>query len=104
MVRALGHPTLTEIARESQLDKGQLSRCIRSMVASGLIMANESESDHRKTRLRLTPGGERLYMRVWPAMRARQETWMGAMNQSERQVVFSVLDRLDRIAETEDES
>ncbi len=101
MVRALGQPTLTEIAGEGQLDKGQLSRCIRSMVAGGLVTARELESDHRKTRLRLTPEGEQLHRRAWPVMRSRQELLMGSMSETERQVVFDVLDRLDRIAETE---
>ncbi len=99
MVRALGQPTLTEIARDSQLDKGQLSRCIRGMVADGLVMASEKiESDHRMTRLRLTRKGERLHMQAWPAMRSRQEALLGSMNESERRIVFDVLDRLDRIA------
>ena len=104
MVRALGQPTLTEMARDSHLDKGQLSRSIRGMVVGGLVMASErTESDHRMTRLRLTQEGERLYEKAWPAMRSRQEALLGAMDESERRTVFDVLDRLDRIAEVRDE-
>jgi len=101
MVRALDQPTLTEIARESQLDKGQLSRCIRGMLASGLVMATESETDHRKSRLCLTVKGERLHRYAWPAMRSRQAMLMDTMSPADRRIVFNVLDRLERFAQME---
>ncbi|MCY3994764.1 MAG: MarR family transcriptional regulator [Rhodobacter sp.] len=101
LVRSLDRPTLTEIARESQLDKGQLSRCIRGMLASGLVMASESETDHRKSRLCLTVKGERLHKYAWPAMRSRREMLMDTMSGAERRIVFDVLDRLESVAQVE---
>jgi DNA-binding MarR family transcriptional regulator/GNAT superfamily N-acetyltransferase len=54
-------PTASEIAESLDLDRGYLSRLLRSFKKRGLISAAVSKTDRRQTHLRLTAMGKRAF-------------------------------------------
>lgn len=57
-------PTATEICAELQLDRGYLSRMLRSFVKAGLVEKIPSASDARENLLRLTRRGQTEFSRL----------------------------------------
>src|SRR5215471_13092706 len=63
-------PTAAEIANDLSLDRGYLSRTLRSFKRRGLITTTPSNADRRATFLGLTAAGRRAFMPL--DQRARQ--------------------------------
>lgn len=80
--------TAGRIARLSRIDKGQLSRSIKALVADGLIVSTGEESDHRQHYLTLTGKGRTLYEKTVPRMRARQRYLLGHLTPVEHDALF----------------
>ena len=55
------HPTASEIAATLGLDRGYLSRTLRSFQQRGLVTTKTGSDDRRRTLLRLTPAGQRAF-------------------------------------------
>jgi DNA-binding MarR family transcriptional regulator/GNAT superfamily N-acetyltransferase len=64
------HPTAAEIANDLSLDRGYLSRTLRSFKRRGLIATTPSEVDRRATFLGLTAAGRKAFLPL--DQRARQ--------------------------------
>ncbi len=102
ILNALGTGTLTDIARSSQLDKGQLSRDIKKMVDEGLLESETDMGDMRQHRLTVSEEGRKLHAAAKPAMDRRQESLRSALTEDERETLFQVIDKLEAvISETE---
>jgi DNA-binding MarR family transcriptional regulator/GNAT superfamily N-acetyltransferase len=55
------HPTASEIAETLGLDRGYLSRTLRSFQKRGLVTMKTGPDDRRRALLRLTPAGRRAF-------------------------------------------
>jgi DNA-binding MarR family transcriptional regulator/GNAT superfamily N-acetyltransferase len=55
------HPTASEIAETLGLDRGYLSRTLRSFQKRGLVTTKTGPADRRRALLRLTPAGRRAF-------------------------------------------
>jgi DNA-binding MarR family transcriptional regulator/GNAT superfamily N-acetyltransferase len=55
------HPTASEIAETLGLDRGYLSRTLRSFQKRGLLTTKTGPGDRRRAMLRLTPAGRRAF-------------------------------------------
>jgi DNA-binding MarR family transcriptional regulator/GNAT superfamily N-acetyltransferase len=55
------HPTASEIAETLGLDRGYLSRTLRSFQRRGLITTKTGPDDRRRALLRLSPAGQRAF-------------------------------------------
>jgi DNA-binding MarR family transcriptional regulator/GNAT superfamily N-acetyltransferase len=55
------HPTASEIAETLGLDRGYLSRTLRSFQRRGLVTTKTGPDDRRRALLRLTPAGRRAF-------------------------------------------
>ena len=55
------HPTASEIAETLGLDRGYLSRTLRSFQKRGLVTTKTGPADRRRSLLRLTPAGRRAF-------------------------------------------
>lgn len=100
MVATHDGATHTDISRLSQIDKGQLSRCIRALIVEGLIVARDDEQDSRQQHLSLSAEGRALYDRTVPRMQARQRFLLNHLTPVERDAIYSALDKLEIAAET----
>ena len=65
------HPTASEIAETLGLDRGYLSRTLRSFQKRGLVTTKAGPDDRRRALLRLTPAGRRAFSPL--DSRAREE-------------------------------
>ncbi|WP_136658070.1 MarR family winged helix-turn-helix transcriptional regulator [Nitratireductor sp. XY-223] len=98
-IGAEGDTTHSEIRRKIAMDKGQLSRCLRGMIAEGLVMATGDETDQRQQRLSLTKKGKRIFKKTLPEMRKRQSYLVGSLSKTESKAIFSALDKLEMAAQ-----
>lgn len=94
-VESLGSTNAAEIVRRTQIDKGQVSRGIKSLRAKGMLSVTGSETDHRQQTLSLSATGLEEFEKVVAVMRQRQEVLTQDITQEELEVLFSVLDRLE---------
>lgn len=95
MIDSFGPLAPTELARRAAFDKGQLSRCIKSMIASGMLHSKSSQSDNRSHVLSLTPAGLALFHKASPHMQERQSHLVHSLTKAERETLFNVLDKLE---------
>jgi len=65
--------SMSELADTTSIERTTLSRTIERMVRKGWVVRLSDTSDARVTRLAPTAAGERLFERVWPAVRQLNE-------------------------------
>jgi DNA-binding MarR family transcriptional regulator len=94
LIHAFAPVTLTELAGELCLDKGQLSRTISDLTDSGLVRRAAGQRNRRQTFLELTPEGERLHARVLPFVAGRNARMMQPLTASECATLFRLLDKV----------
>ncbi len=95
MIDALGPVAPAQIVRTALMDKGQLSRTIKDMVARGLIRLKDSGSDHRSHVFSITERGRSLFERARPAMQARHLRLSEDLDAADRAAFHRVLDKLE---------
>ncbi len=93
---------LSDIVRESALDKGQVSRTLKTMVTDGLVIREAIEGDQRASALTLTDNGQALLTRVLPKMTRRREYLTASLSEKEQDVLFSALEKLELSAEADE--
>ncbi|MEM7299538.1 MAG: MarR family winged helix-turn-helix transcriptional regulator [Pseudomonadota bacterium] len=92
----------TEIAAHVQIDKGQLSRKIKSMVSKGLLTVEIDKKDQRQQHLRLTEDAERLSQRMMPKMEARQNLLLVDVSGEDLAIFYSVVDKIEAASKIRD--
>ncbi|WP_168797741.1 MarR family winged helix-turn-helix transcriptional regulator [Aliishimia ponticola] len=95
--------TPSKISRFSQMDKGQLSRCVKALVDSGLMVTRDDPADQRIQHLSLTAKGHEIHERTLPRMLNRQDRLLLGLSDVEREVIFSAFDKLEVIADAADD-
>ena len=65
--------SMSELADTTSIERTTLSRTVERMVGKGWVVRLTDTSDARVTRLAPTAAGERLFERVWPAVRQLNE-------------------------------
>ncbi len=75
LVGAAGTTRLSAMVKETALDKGLLSRNVKTLVEQGLIISRQDEDDHRAQLLSLTQEGQDIFERALPITRSRQ-AWL----------------------------
>ena len=99
LVGAAGRTRLSELARTAALDKGLLSRNVKTLVEQGLVVADQDEIDHRVQHLSLSPKGQELFARALPVTRRRQQHLRENLSDEEIRTFRRVLDKLEIAAE-----
>ena len=94
-----GETTLTEVSREGQLDKGLLSRTLKTLQRRGLVDGRQDDTDHRIQRIRLSRAGATLHAETLPRMRARQRYLKAALSPDELRALNKAIDKLEVAAE-----
>jgi DNA-binding MarR family transcriptional regulator len=91
-----GPVTLKQASTELGIDKGQGSRLVAQMLASGLLERHADPADQRSFFLLLSPAGRRLHDRVAAAAAARNEQWLQGLPVERRALFLECLDQLSR--------
>lgn len=102
LVGAAGDTRLSDLAKEAVLDKGLLSRNLKTLIDQGLIQSTQDELDHRVQHLSLSPEGQAVYERALPITGRRQDWLRKDLTEEEIKVFFHVLEKLEIAADREE--
>lgn len=91
--------TLREVAERAEVDKGQASRLVSSLVAHGLVRKTADERDGRGIQLALTPKGRDLHATLRKEARDLNEQVLVALTAAERVTLERLLTKLESRAE-----
>ena len=91
---AAGPLSVNELARLSQLDKGQASRAAQSLVALGLLRRQAHPHDARSVQLSLTAAGRRTWQRTMRLLAQRDDAAFACLSERDRATLWRLLDRL----------
>lgn len=99
VIALLEQGTLSDIVRETELDKGQLSRGITSLVKKGYLRSKVNKSDQRQHNLHLTQSGQALHDTILPVMRNRQRHLTAEIDPVALDTMLRVLDQLEHASD-----
>ncbi|MDC0360231.1 hypothetical protein OAN80_00350 [Alphaproteobacteria bacterium] len=91
--------TARELVQKSVIDPAVISRTVRGLESAGIMELSRSHLNRRVLELSLTPSGQEIYQRTFPKMQMRQAALLDALDQSEQDVIFEILDKLEVAAE-----
>lgn len=86
-----------EVAQRSAMDKVAVSRAVARLLESGRLTREMHDDDRRRSVLRLSPEGMRIYDQIAPLALDFERQLLGDMTPEERALLFRVLDRLDEL-------
>jgi DNA-binding MarR family transcriptional regulator len=94
---ALGeHPGLSaaEVASFTEMDKVADSRADARMLQMGRVTRSTAADDRRRSVLKLSATGQRIYRQIVPVARAHEAHLVSALNTEERRQLDKFLDKL----------
>ena len=92
--------TLKQLSEVTEIDKGQLSRKIASMVQKGLLHQIPDEQDKRVQHLELTQLALDICSKAMPVMQARQDRLLAEVSEEDLEVFYNVIDKLEAASKT----
>ncbi len=99
LVGAAGQTRLSDLARIAALDKGLLSRNLKTLTAEGLVASKQDDIDQRVQHLSLSSRGKALFDRTLPRMRKRQRQLRSSLTAKELDVLYTALNKLELAAD-----
>ncbi|MEN8832973.1 MarR family winged helix-turn-helix transcriptional regulator [Pacificibacter sp.] len=91
--------TASELVRYTTMDKGLVSRNVKSLIESGLVASFNHEKDSRVHLLSLTPAGELVFETALPKMRRRQAKLQDNLSREDVATLRRILETLEIAAE-----
>ena len=90
--------TATEVATRTLMDKPAVSRAASSLIDRGLITRTSDASDRRKSDLRLSEEGRKVYDAIIPRALAYEAELLGALSEEDARTLHRLLTQLADIA------
>ncbi len=103
LTRALTPATIARQRRVMLIDKGQLSRIVKKLVARGLLIQVPAQQDARSTELLLTPEGMVLHDEVLEFTARRNEFLVASLDPGECKELFRILGKITSHVESLEE-
>lgn len=94
-----GSCTSAQLSRLALMDKGLISRTVKTLQAGGLVTTRRKGTDNRALYLDLTEDGRDIHVRMLPLMQARQIALQAYLEELPSDILNRVFDRLERAAE-----
>lgn len=94
--------TASELIKYTAMDKGLVSRNVKSLIEGGLVQSSGDGKDSRVHLLSLTPKGEEIFDRALPMMRRRQKKLQTQLSDEDVKHLRHMLDVLEIAAEDTD--
>ncbi|MCH7711442.1 MAG: winged helix-turn-helix transcriptional regulator [Proteobacteria bacterium] len=91
-----------EVSERTAMDKVRVSRAVARLKRSGLIVAATDRADRRRSALRLSAPGKRIYRRIVPLALGLEAELIGALSPAERATLDGLLAKLHARAEVLD--
>mgnify|MGYP003577152403 FL=1 len=86
-----------EVAQRTAMDKVAVSRAVARLLDAGRLDREIHGDDRRRSVLRLSDAGYRIYDEVAPLALAFERSLLAGIDDTERAVLFRLLDRLDEL-------
>ncbi|MGH8074167.1 MAG: MarR family winged helix-turn-helix transcriptional regulator [Lysobacter sp.] len=86
-----------EVAQRTAMDKVAVSRAVARLVEAGRLDREIHDDDRRRSVLRLSEAGYRIYDEVAPMAVGFEHRLLDGMDTTERELLFRLLDRLDEL-------
>ncbi|WP_052101437.1 MarR family winged helix-turn-helix transcriptional regulator [Novilysobacter arseniciresistens] len=86
-----------EVAQRTAMDKVAVSRAVARLVEAGRLRRETHGDDRRRSVLRLSADGYRIYDEVAPLAIEFEQRLLKGMQPAERDLLFRLLDRLDEL-------
>ena len=99
LIGAAGRTTAAHLSREVAMDKGLISRNIKTMVADGHVRITVDPEDNRAQHLELTEAGLEVFHTTVPRMRARQDALRALLDADEEAMLNRALAKLEKAAD-----
>jgi DNA-binding MarR family transcriptional regulator len=87
-----------EVAERSAMDKVGVSRSVARLHDAGRLERETDVTDRRRSALRLSEKGYRIYRQIVPAALAYETAILEVLDGPERDTLFALLDKLDEHA------
>lgn len=97
-----GEISASQLIRFMNIDKGLLSRALKTLQNDGLVISTTSKVDLRVHWLELSESGKKVYKDVVPLMASRQARILSIMTEEERQAFESMLERLELLVDADE--
>ena len=97
VIRMFDNPSLSQIADHVQMDKGQLSRKIKGMIAKGLLHSQRDEGDKRIQKLALSEKANEMNQLLMPIMEMRQNHLLANVTSDELALFYDVIETASKI-------
>ena len=91
-----------EVSERTAMDKVRVSRAVARLKRSGLIVAATDKADRRRSALRLSGPGRRIYRRIVPLALGLEAELIGALTPTERATLDGLLAKLHARADVLD--
>ena len=82
------------VARRGAMDKVQVSRAVHRLLANGRLERRLDPDDRRRSSLRLSPEGKRIYRQIIPAAQAFEQGLLAPLTAGEQSSLDDLLTRL----------
>ena len=86
-----------EVAQRTAMDKVAVSRAVAGLLEAGRLQRDIHGGDRRRSVLRLSADGYRIYDEVAPLALAFEQRLLDGLDAAERGLLFGLLDRLDEL-------
>ncbi|MDD9730586.1 MarR family winged helix-turn-helix transcriptional regulator [Mameliella sp. AT18] len=94
-----GPCTSAQLSRMTAMDKGLISRNVKSLNAEGYLSVTRDQTDNRALYLDLTEKGRKVFERTMPRMQARQKALRAYLDKSQIDLLMQTFDTLEKAAE-----
>lgn len=86
-----------EVAQRTAMDKVAVSRAVARLLDARRLERETDDLDRRRSVLRLSEEGYRVYRQVAPLTLALEQQLLAGLDADERALLFDLIDRLDRL-------
>jgi DNA-binding MarR family transcriptional regulator len=83
------------VSRKTDMDRVTVSRAVARLLARKLLIRRTDAADRRRSVLRLSAAGHRVYAEIVPLARAYEQTLLAALDAPERAALERVLAMLE---------
>ena len=86
-----------EVAQRTAMDKVAVSRAVARLMDAGRLQRDTHDDDRRRSVLRLSEAGYRIYDQIAPLALGFERRLLGDLGEEQRELLFRLLDRLDEL-------
>jgi DNA-binding MarR family transcriptional regulator len=94
VVHRLGHPTLSEVAREMDVSRPSATAAVAKLAAAGFVIKVTSDEDRRVAHVHLAGKGERIVRLHEEVHQAVADLFISALNRRELQELVRMMNKI----------